>query len=257
MLFSGLAGAGQPETALWLARALFCRKAKNGEPCGECGDCRLAEQRTHPDLVWLTPEGDSRTIKVEEVRAVISRSGLRPLQAPAKLFVIEPADALSDIGQNAFLKTLEEPEGHTYFVLISYADEKILSTVRSRTQQLRFSGAGVPVFSEDLENTERSITDLLLGRPGAKPPDLGDFSREELLTVLEAVAGRVREALLIGVGAENILGGGSHSREEELAGRWDRDELIARLETLGAFKEKIAQNVNVKLILAALWENLT
>ena len=259
LLFSGVVSPAPMDTALWLAQALFCRDKKEDEPCGVCSDCRLVDQRTHPDLVCLEPEEDSRVIKIEAIRALIARAGLSPLQAPAKLFIIDHAELLNDVAQNAFLKTLEEPQDRTYFVLISYANEKLLSTVRSRVQELRFTAQGTDgSLSEESLEAERQVTDLLLGRLNAHvTPDLADLSREEIAVVLERVMESLREALLIGIGAETVLvGRENRPRKESLAERFDRDQLMFRIEILSEFKEKINRNMNTKLALSVLWDKL-
>jgi DNA polymerase-3 subunit delta' len=260
LIFSGPPGSGQAEMAVALTQALFCREQKKGEACGVCSDCHLAEERNHPDLVWLEPEEDSSTIKVEQIRALISRSNLMPLQALSKVFVIEPADALNDTGQNALLKTLEEPEGSATLILITHAMEKLLPTVRSRAQLLNF----IPTLEEG--KIKASLADaraavftycLAVSPDSGAAPDLGGLQREDVLWVLEAVIGDLREALLIGAGAASILGAiDQRPRKESAAEALGTDLLIERLEMLADFKDKIAHSVNTKLALAALWEKL-
>ncbi len=259
IVFSGPPGSGQTEAAIALTKTLFCREPKKGESCDVCSNCRLVEQRSHPDLVWLEPEEDSRVIKVEEIRELISRSNLKPLQASCKVFVIDRADCLNDTAQNALLKTLEEPEGSTYFVLISYASEKILPTVRSRAQLLNFN----PVFREDVSKPAlldvRQAVFSYCSTTAEKnaAPDLSALSREEVLWVLEAVIGDLREALLIEVGAVSVLGVLEHrSRKESAAEELGRDLLVDRIELLAEFKDKIVHSVNTKLALSVLWEKL-
>lgn len=260
LLFSGPPGSGQKETAVALTQAVFCREPKKGEACGICSDCHLAKERTHPDLVWLEPEKDSRVIKVEEIRNLISRSNLMPLQALSKVFVIDRADLLNDAAQNALLKTLEEPEGSAYFVLISYATEKILPTVRSRAQLLNF----IPTLEEGA--AKASLVDARAAVfaycsaavPGKNAaPDLGGLQREDVLWVLEAAIGDLRETLLIGVGASSVLGAiDQRPRKESAAQSLGPDILIERIETLADFKDKVSRSVNTKLALSVLWEKI-
>lgn len=255
LIFSGPRGAGQTETAKYLAQLLFCRQTKV-RPCGECSECHRVTKDSHPDLVWLRPEAGSKGLKVDAVRAVISRANLRPLQAPSKLFVLEEADTLNDTAQNAFLKTLEEPEGHTYFVLISHANEKLLSTVRSRAQEFRFSSvSGLTESDPSLDKARLDITDFLLGRADA--PDLSGLEREQVIALLEATVRSLREALLLCSGAGQLLGPLEHRpRLEALSERYRREELTELIETVAEYKEKISQNVNTKLALSVLWEAL-
>ena len=52
--------------------------------------------------------------------------------------IIDAADDLERSGANALLKSLEEPPVGTYFLLVSHASDRLLPTVRSRCQLLRF-----------------------------------------------------------------------------------------------------------------------
>ncbi len=260
MLFSGPQGSGQIETALALTQTVFCRQRKGQEACGECSDCRLAANRTHPDLVWLEPEKDSRVIKVEEIRGLIARSNLKPLQAMSKMFVIDRADCLNDAAQNALLKTLEEPQGG-YFVLITYAMEKMLPTVRSRAQLVNFipSGGSEEAAKSALADARAAVFQFCsMAEPvRSAAPDLGGLTREEVLWVLEAAIEDLRESLLIGAGAGSLLGAiDQRPRKETAAETLGTETLMERLETLAEYKDKIAHSVNTKLALAVLWEKI-
>ena len=236
-LFLGPSGSGQMEAARELACMLFgVKKEKIGN---------------HPDFRVFEPQEDKRAMSVEEVRAMLSMANLKPFQAPSKLFVIDRAETLSDVSQNTLLKTLEEPPGHMYFVLIASAGEKILSTVRSRTQEIRFFGdPGQIESSPKTEQAEQAIIDFLSGK---RVPELGLTKREEVLPVLDGVIRELRGALLVNVGAGK---GGGRPGIADLAERLSSDELIEKIEKLAEFKEKLELNVSVKLALSVLWEEL-
>jgi hypothetical protein len=55
-----------------------------------------------------------------------------------KVFIIDEAELLDRYAQNALLKTLEEPPRDTYMFLITSRPERLLPTVRSRCQHVRF-----------------------------------------------------------------------------------------------------------------------
>ena len=107
LLFQGPAGSGQRKAATELSKAIFCENKKGLESCETCYHCRQISQNTHPDFSLLEPEEDARDIKVEEIRQLIERASFKPFSANAKVFVIDQADRLNAIAQNAFLKTLE------------------------------------------------------------------------------------------------------------------------------------------------------
>src|SRR6266516_3564437 len=57
LLFEGSPGVGKQRLALWLAQALVCERAgeKAGEGCGECQQCKLVLNLSHPDVHWFVP----------------------------------------------------------------------------------------------------------------------------------------------------------------------------------------------------------
>src|SRR5436190_8510409 len=61
-----------------------------------------------------------------------------PALGHGKVFIIDEAELLDGYAQNSMLKTLEEPPPQTYFFLITSQPERLLPTMRSRCQQVRF-----------------------------------------------------------------------------------------------------------------------
>jgi DNA polymerase-3 subunit delta' len=55
-----------------------------------------------------------------------------------KVFVVDEAELLDPYGQNALLKTLEEPPPGTYIFLVTTQEERLLPTIRSRCQRVGF-----------------------------------------------------------------------------------------------------------------------
>lgn len=258
LLFLGPQDSGQRDMAQELAKALFCAEKKGADGCGECDSCRQVEKGNHPDFRIFEPDEDSRVLKVERVREMIAAANLKPFQASSKLFVMDRAEALNETSQNALLKTLEEPPGHTTLVLISHAGEKLLPTIRSRSQTVHFYPvSSVEEASDKLERVKSAVWERVSRGRASKIPDLASFTREEVSQALEHSIRELREALLIRVGSEELLGEvKDRFQKEKMAGSMTEDALIERLETLAAFKEKIGHSVNLKLALSVLWEEV-
>lgn len=95
------------------------------------------ENRFHPDIVYLEPEGRSRTIHTASMRERL----IAPMAATAfsggwKVGVIAGADRLEVPAANAFLKSLEEPTPKTLYLLLTDQPDAILPTIVSRTQRI-------------------------------------------------------------------------------------------------------------------------
>ena len=56
-----------------------------------------------------------------------------------KVFIIDEAELLDHVGQNALLKTMEEPPPNTWIVLVTTREDRLLPTIRSRCQLVGFS----------------------------------------------------------------------------------------------------------------------
>ncbi|MCB9519597.1 MAG: DNA polymerase III subunit delta' [Myxococcales bacterium] len=135
-LFAGPDGVGKRRVALALAAAVNCAAPVDGDACGQCGSCHKVASDTHPDVLVVEPDG--RFIKIDQVRDLQARSRYRPYEGARRVFVIDGAELLRDEAANALLKGLEEPRGDTMFVLVSSQPQRLLTTIRSRCQELRF-----------------------------------------------------------------------------------------------------------------------
>ena len=138
LLFSGPDGVGKRAAALALAQALNCPKARDGDGCGACPTCQRIARGQHADVVTLD-QGEAASIRIQALRdRVLDVAGYRPFEAARRVFIIDPADALTAQAQDALLKTLEEPASTTILVLITAYPDTLLPTVQSRCRRLRF-----------------------------------------------------------------------------------------------------------------------
>ncbi len=137
-LFDGPPGVGKRSTAMALAAALNCEREPGAASC-TCGPCEKIAAGLHPDVVRLGPEGAGGFIKIEQIRDLLATLGFAPHEGRARLVLIEDADKLNPAAANAFLKTLEEPPARTHIVLTSTSPDRLLDTIRSRCQRVRFA----------------------------------------------------------------------------------------------------------------------
>ena len=142
LLFAGPRGTGKQRTAKAVAETLNCSQPISAadlelDACGTCATCQRIARNVHADVILVEP-GESGTIKVEQVRDVVDRSGYRPFEGRRRVVIVDEADAMVHPAQNALLKTLEEPPPASVFILISAMPDSLLLTVRSRCPVLRF-----------------------------------------------------------------------------------------------------------------------
>ena len=133
-LFSGPRGTGKTSTARILAKVLNCEAPVDGEPCGVCPPCKAIESGSSFDVTEL--DAASHT-GVDNMRDLIASTALASA-GRTRLYILDEVHMLSKGASAALLKTLEEPPDHVVFILATTDPEKVLPTIRSRTQHLEF-----------------------------------------------------------------------------------------------------------------------
>lgn len=124
VLICGGGGLGKSAAALELAAVLL-------------KDEERVQTLAHPDLHLVGVPEDKEDIPVDHIRELREELLLRPRAGGARVAILDPADRLNEQGQNALLKTLEEPGAHSFLLLPTRRPEALLPTVRSRVTVLR------------------------------------------------------------------------------------------------------------------------
>src|SRR5215207_3751669 len=92
----------------------------------------------HPDLTWVRPSG-AHVMRVDDVEGPVVNAATRtPFEARRRVFVLERVDTMNDEVANRLLKTLEEPASYVHLILMTDQLGRVLETVVSRCQLVRF-----------------------------------------------------------------------------------------------------------------------
>lgn len=140
--------------ALFFAKSITC-EFKTG--CGKCNFCNQFNSNSNPDLKII--EQDS--IKVEDANKIISDIATKPISNKHKVFVILNAENANESAQNKLLKSLEEPNDSTVFILSCTKLDKLLPTVLSRLTKIQVPKMSVEdkiLISEELKLKNIDIT---------------------------------------------------------------------------------------------------
>jgi hypothetical protein len=161
-IFSGPKGVGKFTTALELAAVLLDPQASaDVQPDDDGETARRMKKGTHPDFHVIRKElalfsddqkvraGKQQNIPVAVLRQFViggqvaekfheGRAWETPGLGRAKVFIIDEAELIDRVGQNALLKTLEEPPRRTYIFLVTSRPERLFPTIRSRCQRVQF-----------------------------------------------------------------------------------------------------------------------
>jgi DNA polymerase-3 subunit delta' len=98
----------------------------------------------------------AQQIKISSIREVKRDISFSANESGWRIVIISEAHQMGEEAANAFLKTLEEPNKETLLILTTSSPERILPTIRSRCQEVRF----------DLLSDE-GIAEALVARTGA------------------------------------------------------------------------------------------
>ena len=224
LLFAGPDGVGKRAVALAFAQAVNCpRRSVDGDACGTCQTCVRIARGQHSDVTVLD-KGDEASIKIEPLRVrILEVVGYRPFEAARRVFIIDPADALTAQAQDALLKTLEEPPSSAILILVTSRPDALLPTIQSRCRRVRFG----PLSEADVERVlvERLKVDRTKARMLAAPSggsvgralagDDNDFDKDRDAALALIGAARTGDVLRRLKAATDLAKHGSKRRDRE------------------------------------------
>jgi DNA polymerase-3 subunit delta' len=157
-VFTGPPGSGRSSAAVAFAQALICPN----QGCGACNECQSAATGGHPDVEVIRTEGLS--IKVEEIRELLTRVAWAPSMGGWRVVVMEDADRFTESAANALLKAIEEPGTRTVWLLCAPTLHDVLPTIRSRCRHLQLRTPSI-----------EAVTQVLIKRDKISPT-MADFA---------------------------------------------------------------------------------
>ena len=242
----------------WRVPSPLCWYARRGErTTGSAHRAAGRPRGNHPDVNIVEPEGRTM-LTVSQARTTMAQATLAPVESARKVFVFDEAGVMSEGAANALLKTLEEPNATTAFVLVSDSEEDLPATLGSRCRIIHFGRVDEAEVIAALEKVgvanEQATEAARLGggRPGlalglATQPEVASFRRAWL-----AVPGRVSaapgdsfilaeelldglEPLLVGMEEHSLTEHASKEKRERDNHRAKRELLISGVEILASW----------------------
>ena len=232
-LFTGPPGSGRSSAAVAFAQALICPN----QGCGACNECQSAKNGSHPDVEVIRTEGLS--IKVEEVRELLTRVAWAPSMGGWRVVVMEDADRLTESAANAMLKAIEEPGTRTVWLLCAPTLHDVLPTIRSRCRHIQLHTP-----------SDAAVAQVLINRDGISPAmaqfaarvSQGHIGRAKYLALNESVRSTRTtimnlplqlNSLAAAFKAAQVLVDLATAQANESAGARDEKEIAALQEAYG------------------------
>ena len=187
-LFYGPPGVGKFLMAWELAKTLLCEnRVERLEACGNCSSCLKVSILSHPDLYLVFPHpapakqkeaqkykevqeyeesfrqtkigepyqiveySKPANISVDKIRFLKEQIYRKPFQAEKKVVIIQQAESMRIDSSNLLLKIFEEPPGDTLICLTTSQIDRMLPTVISRSQKIRFAPFRFEVIQAELQ----------------------------------------------------------------------------------------------------------
>jgi DNA polymerase-3 subunit delta' len=198
LLIRDVQGGGGEPLALIAAQTALCREP--GAPCGRCAQCQQVLDGRHPDLWQVGPDGDSKQIKVDQVRELGDTLALTGYNSGTSVAILNPAEALNANAANALLKTLEEPRAGVLIVLVASPVSRLPATIVSRCVRMSVRQPARPealawLRQQGGEGDWEAVLDVLGAAPlralSVVPSELLRLRRETRSVLEQALAGRL------------------------------------------------------------------
>jgi GTPase SAR1 family protein len=137
LLFMGPSGSGKTFFAKHLTQDLLCTQTENGMACGMCKSCRLLLSGAHPDSYCFSSQ-EGASIGIDTARKIQELAMWKPVYSSRKVIHIDDIHFLTIDAFNSMLKSLEEPNSSTVYLMTTSQVDAIPSTILSRTVRIPF-----------------------------------------------------------------------------------------------------------------------
>ena len=194
------------QAAIRIAKAMNCVNETWGD---DCLACQRIERNIHPDVHVIEVGSERKMISVEQIRDLLSSAVLRPYEGRNKVFIIDPADAVSPGGSNGtstkgHVDTASARTRDTTFILLTRSPELLLPTIRSRSQSIYVGGevardeeleAEIVGLLREFANKKESAALLALATIIADQDDVNSAMALLAEILCDVAAGRIEVAI--------------------------------------------------------------
>ena len=185
-LFTGSRGTGKTTCAKILSKAVNCLDIRDGDPCGECANCRGIDSGEILDVVEMDAASNRG---IDDIRAIIDEVAFAPARAKYRVYIIDEVHMLSRDAWNALLKTLEEPPAHVVFILATTEVNKIPETILSRCQRFDFHRISPADISERLHEIAAKESVSLTDEAALLIAFISDCAMRDAISLLDRCIG--------------------------------------------------------------------
>ena len=203
-LLSGSIGMPLKDVAIYLAKSILCDNP-NPLACNSCITCMRIDEGNYPDVMVF--DGENAKIKKGDIEKITSSFDKTALEEKGiMIYVLHLVETMTPIAVNSLLKFLEEPGRNIFAFLTTENESKILPTIISRTQVLRFreidrqkiikDAENMGVFEEDAQILSGFYNDASTIKEIAESKDY-EIAKQALKDQLQALTVSIDEAVYV------------------------------------------------------------
>ena len=100
---------------------------------------KLISANSHPNIFKIKKNKDKKIIEIDQIREMIQFLNQTSFNNESRFIIIEDINLLGINSANALLKSIEEPNNNTFFILINNSEFKILETIKSRCLEYKLN----------------------------------------------------------------------------------------------------------------------
>ncbi len=173
-LFYGAEGTHKLALAIAYSQYILCTHRTDTDSCGVCPSCQKMNKLQHPDVHFHYPfpgkdyedcsekwrelltqndghvslndwgailDANNKQFKIytEQTLSIIRQVGMKPFESEHKIIIIWLIEKTQPTAVSKILKSLEEPNDKTIFLIITENYEEVISTIISRTQLVKIN----------------------------------------------------------------------------------------------------------------------
>ncbi|MCQ2279522.1 MAG: hypothetical protein MJZ49_01805 [Bacteroidales bacterium] len=98
----------------------------------------------------LKSDNKQVTINIRDCANIVAKNSIRAYENGYKIYILWMADKIQIAAANKLLKTLEEPESKSLFILLAESSDQMLPTILSRTQMVKIPPLKPEVIKQHL-----------------------------------------------------------------------------------------------------------
>ena len=147
------------DVALAFAKFLCCpNNYTNNKLCNNCFQCQAIDDGNFPEIKVIETEG--MWIKKEQLDSLQEEFSKKAIVGNKKIYIIKDADRMNIATANSILKFLEEPEENIIAILLVDNIYQLLDTIVSRCQIVSFKKNNINDLLEQFSNNDTELVKI-------------------------------------------------------------------------------------------------